>query len=309
MPNWCANRLRVTGPKEEVSKVKALMEGSAAAPGYVRVAGEGIQLFLAGCAGLLRPICATEYAPYPALTVTAGSDTPENRAFTQWLVLLRSGAELTPETCVRLHALWLASGLQRRTWAFLTDEQQTVIYALWEKKKHDWYPMIGGQVFSDKWNGLCLEEAPPHKSLPFDMLQLIPPRLDAEINGYNGRLLEGVPDGFTDTVDRCGTKWPHAHDLNLSYFAETTFDADFDTPWSPPAPEVLCALTARYGVTSEHWYAEAGCDYCGWATYSGGVQLNERCESLEWNEEADEDGYRDVTGPEWIIDNVASYGG
>lgn len=72
---------------------------------------------------------------------------------------------------------------------------------------------------------------------------------------------------------------------------------------------MLCALTERYGVTAEHWYAEAGCDYCGWATYSGGVQLEERCDSLEWSEEEDEDGYRDVTGPVWIIDNVASYGG
>ncbi|MHC2598862.1 hypothetical protein ACVLVH_004543 [Kluyvera sp. 1366] len=77
MPNWCANRLRVTGPESEVSKVRALMEGSADAPGYVRAAGEGIQLFLAGCAGLLRPTAATEYAPCPALNVTAGSDTPD----------------------------------------------------------------------------------------------------------------------------------------------------------------------------------------------------------------------------------------
>lgn len=309
MPNWCANRLRVTGPAEEVSKVKALMEGGAGAPGYVRAAGEGIQLFLAGCAGLLRPTVATEYAPYPALTVTAGSDTPENRAFTQWLELLRSGAEMKPETCERLHALWLASGLQRMTWASLTGEQQAAISALWERKKGDWHWTISGQAVTDKWDGLCLEEALQLRTMPFDMLQLIPPRMDAEINGYNGRLLEGVPDGFTDTVDRCGTKWPLAHDLNLSYYAETTFNADFETPWSPPSLEVLCALTARYGVTAEHWYAEAGWDYCGWATYAGGVQLDERCETLEWSEESDKDGYRDVTGPEWIIDNVASYGG
>lgn len=309
MPNWCANRLRVTGPKEEVSMVRALMEGSAAAPGYVRAAGEGIQFFLAGCAGLLRPTTETEYAPYPALTVTAGSDTPENHAFTGWLEMLRSGAELTEDTCEQLHKLWLASGLSRMTWAYLTAEQQNVISALWEKKKGDWHGAISGQTLTDKWDGLCLEEALPLETLPFDMLQLLPPRLDAEINGYNGRLLEGVPDGFTDTVDRCGTKWPHAHDLNLSYFADTIFDADFDTPWSPPSPEVLCALTSRYGVTVEHWYAEAGCDYCGWATYSGGVQLDELCETLEWSEEADEDGCREVTGPGWIIDNVASYGG
>ncbi|MGK3138011.1 DUF1281 domain-containing protein [Pantoea trifolii] len=119
--------------------VKALMEGSAAAPGYVRAAGAGIQLFLAGCAGLLRPTTATEYAPYPALTVTAGGDTPENRALTQWLELLRSGAELTPEACERLHDLWLASGLHRMTWASLTGEQQTAISVLWEKKKGDWH--------------------------------------------------------------------------------------------------------------------------------------------------------------------------
>lgn len=309
MPNWCANRLRVTGPESEVSKVRTLMEGSADVPGYLRAAGEGIQLFLAGCAGLLQTVTPTEYAPYPALTNALGRNTPENRAFSEWVVQLREGAELTPETCGLLHALWLASGLRSMTWEVLTAEQQAVITALWEKKRGDWQTTLYGQNLSEVWNRLCREEQPPCRTLPFDMLQLLPPRLDAEINGYNGRLLEGITDGFTDAVDRCGTKWPHAHDLNLSYFADTSFDADFDTPWSPPSPEVLCALTERYGVTAEHWYAEAGCDYCGWATYSGGVQLEERCDSLEWSEEEDEDGYRDVTGPDWIIDNVASYGG
>jgi hypothetical protein len=309
MPNWCANRLRVTGPESEVSKVRALMEGSDDAPGYLRAAGEGIQLFLAGCAGLLQTVTPTEYAPYPALTSVVGRNTPENRAFSEWVVQLRDRAELTPETCGLLHALWLASGLRNMTWEVLTPEQQAVITALWEKKRGDWQIALHGQNLSEVWNRLCREEIPPGRTLPFDMLLLLPPRLGAEINGYNGRLLEGIPDGFTDAVDRCGTKWPHAHDLNLSCYADTSFDADFDTPWSPPSPEVLCALTERYGVTAEHWYAEAGCDYCGWATYSDGVQLEERSDSLEWSEEEDEDGYRDVTGPDWIIDNVASYGG
>lgn len=309
MPNWCANRLRVTGPESEVSKVRALMEGSAEAPGYLRAAGEGIHLFLAGCAGLLQTVTPTEYAPYPALTTAIGQNTSGNLAFSAWMVQLREGAELTPVTCGQLHAMWLASGLRNMTWEALTADQLAVITALWEKKRGDWQITLRGQNLSEVWNRLCREEQPPCITLPFDMLQLLPPRLDAEINGYNGRLLEGVPDGYTDTAERCGTKWPHAHVLNLSYFADTSFDADFDTPWSPPSPEVLCALTERYGVTAEHWYAEAGCDYCGWATYSGGIQLEERCDSLEWSEEEDEDGYRDVTGPDWIIDNVASYGG
>lgn len=216
MPNWCANRLRVTGPESEVSKVRTLMEGSADVPGYLRAAGEGIQLFLAGCAGLVQTVTPTEYTPYPALTNALGRNTPENRAFSEWVVQLHEGAELTPETCGLLHALWLASGLRSMTWEVLTAEQQAVITALWEKKRGDWQTTLYGQNLSEVWNRLCREEQPPCSTLPFDMLQLLPPRLDAEINGYNGRLLEGITDGFTDAVDRCGTKWPHAHDLNLS---------------------------------------------------------------------------------------------
>lgn len=35
MPNWCANRLRVTGLAGDIEKVQALMTG-AGVPGYVR---------------------------------------------------------------------------------------------------------------------------------------------------------------------------------------------------------------------------------------------------------------------------------
>ncbi len=51
MPNWCANRLRVTGLSENVSQVRAHMRGEVR-PAYARAEAEGIQLFLAGCAGL-----------------------------------------------------------------------------------------------------------------------------------------------------------------------------------------------------------------------------------------------------------------
>lgn len=173
MPNWCANRLRVTGPESEVSKVRTLMEGSADVPGYLRAAGEGIQLFLAGCVGLVQTVTPTEYAPYPALTNALGRNTPENRAFSEWVVQLREGAELTPETCGLLHALWLASGLRSMTWEVLTAEQQAVITALWEKKRGDWQTTLYGQNLSEVWNRLCREEQPPCSTLPFDMLQLL----------------------------------------------------------------------------------------------------------------------------------------
>ncbi|MCU7369243.1 hypothetical protein N5E15_21955 [Pantoea stewartii] len=40
MPNWCANRLRVTGLAENVSKVRARMEGEVR-PLYARAEGQG----------------------------------------------------------------------------------------------------------------------------------------------------------------------------------------------------------------------------------------------------------------------------
>ena len=80
MPNWCANRLRVTGLAENVSQVRALMTGGVR-PLYARAEAEGIQLFLAGCAGLLRPVTNEAYVPYPALTAAGqGVKTPRKTA-------------------------------------------------------------------------------------------------------------------------------------------------------------------------------------------------------------------------------------
>jgi len=308
MPNWCANRLRISGNSSNIERVRTLFAGDGS-PAYARAAAEGIQLFLAGCAGVLRPVTDMQYSAYPALILNSGSDTPENRAYTQWLAYLKEGAELTEDNCRVLQALWLACSISSWPWEMLSDEQHAVITALWVQKAGDWRAAFGSDSLAEVWNRLCREDYEPAEAPPFDMLQLIPPRLDVEINGYNGRLLEGVLDGFSETTERCGTKWPHAHGLELENVTSTVFDADFDTPWLPPGEAVLEALSHRYGVTIEHWYAESGCNYCGYAAYSSGVQTEACCASLEWSEEEDEYGYRDVTGPDWIIDNVASYGG
>ena len=320
MPNWCCNRLRVSGRNEDIRQVRVLFAGGGY-PSYAQAAAEGIQLFLAGCAGILRPADGEHYAPYPALTGAKGypscaeegcaghHDVSGNQAFTQWLCCLREGTVLTEAACAWLNDLWRASGLAGREWEALSAEQQAAICALWQKKQGDWQETFSTRSPAEAWNRLCRGEAVTQQATPFDMLLLCPPRLDVEINGYNGRLLEGIPDGFTDTTARCGTKWPRAHDLNISWSGATTFDADFDTPWSPPSEAVLSALSARYGVTVEHWYAERGNDYCGYALYSDGEQAEACCDSLEWSEEEDEDGFREVTGPAWILDNVAHFGG
>lgn len=307
MPNWCANRLRVTGLAENVSHVRALMEGNAR-PLYTRAEAEGIQLFLAGCAGLLRPVTDETYAPFPALTAAGpGEDTPENRAFTQWLAQLRDGAELTDKTCYRLHDLWLATGIRSRTWDVLDDEAQAVMNSLWKRKIFDWSGVRGSRV-SEFWIRTSDSDAIADGSAEFDMHLLLPTRLDVEINGFNGGLLDGIPGGYEFYIAQYGVKWPGGYALEVGDCGPDFLQVDFDTPWSPPDGRVFEALSRRFSVTVGHWYAESGCSFCGFALYSDGELTDSLSSQLEWDEE-DEDGITCVIGPDWIVNNIGHFGG
>lgn len=307
MPNWCANRLRVTGLAKNVSHARALMEGNVR-PLYTRAEAEGIQLFLAGCAGLLRPVTDETYAPFPALTAAGpGEDTLENRAFTQWLAQLRDGAELTDKTCYRLHDLWLATGIRSRKWDVLDDEAQAVMNSLWKRKFFDWSGVRGSRV-SEFWIRTSDSDAIADGSAEFDMHLLLPTRLDVEINGFNGGLLDGIPGGYEFYIAQYGVKWPGGYALEVGDCGPDFLEVDFDTPWSPPDGRVFEALSKRFSVTVEHWYAESGCSFCGFALYSDGELTDSLSSQLEWDEE-DEDGITCVIGPEWIVSNIGHFGG
>lgn len=53
MPNWCANRMYFSAEPAQIAEIKRLASG-AVTPFYRRATDEGIQLFLAGSAGLLQ---------------------------------------------------------------------------------------------------------------------------------------------------------------------------------------------------------------------------------------------------------------
>lgn len=309
MPNWCANRLRVSGSEENVEQALKFVRGGGR-PAYGRAVLQGIGFFLAGCAGLLRPVSAVDYAPFPGLTAAGrGEKTPENRAFTAWLNRLQAGCLLTDKACASLNGLWLTVAGRLPDWSALTDAQRDAMNALWKRQYFDWREASGAADVVAAWAAVRDAENRGATSPPLDMLALCPPRLEVEINGFNGRLLKGVTAGYDDYVHRYGTKSAAAYELNISRHDVAAFDADFDTPWSPPSEAVLAALSARFNVTVDHFYAEAGCDYCGFALYSDGEQTEACSDALEWSEEEDEDGFRDVTGPDWIVDNVPHYGG
>lgn len=309
MPNWCANRLFFRAEPGNITDIRRLLRGSLS-PFYQQAIQEGIHLFVAGCAGLLQPVDDFHYASYPALTQAGrGIVSPENLAFTRWLGMLQSGVELDEKNCRTLHEIWLQSGIGERRWDSLSGDVQAAIGLLYDRKHFDWNGLWHKTGTPAWWNQLC-DNPEPVTGNSLDMRLLLPARLDTEINGFNGGLLENIPSSYYWYLERYGTKWPQGYDLNISACGADFIQADFDTPWSPPGVAVMEELSRRCDGVLEHWYAEQGCDFCGYARYDRGEQEEEVCGSLEREQTEDgEDTFSDVTGPEWILNNVAHFGG
>lgn len=55
MPNWCANRLYFYGEEADIAGIRHLLLEEPNSH-FLRTEQEGIQLFVAGCANILRPV-------------------------------------------------------------------------------------------------------------------------------------------------------------------------------------------------------------------------------------------------------------
>ncbi|MBE0323372.1 DUF1281 domain-containing protein [Escherichia coli] len=184
--------MHFSGEPAQIAEIKRLASG-AVTPLYRRATNEGIQLFLAGSAGLLQTTEDVQFEPCPGLTDAGrGVVSPENIAFTRWLTHLQNGV------------------------------------------------------------------------------------------GY---------------------------EVNISRQGENFIQVDFDTPWCQPESNVVAELSRRFGCTLEHWYAEQGCNFCGWQRYERGELVDVLWGELEWSSPTDDDELPEVTAPEWIVDKVAHYGG
>ncbi|EAY6135976.1 DUF1281 domain-containing protein [Salmonella enterica] len=310
MPNWCCNRMRFSAVPEQTAAIKALAEG-AVTPFYRRATEEGIQLFVAGCVGLLQVTEEIQFIPYPALTAAGiGVLSPENLAFTRWLTQLQDGVLLDEKNSQVLHEIWLQSGIGGRRWETLSDSTRNEISRLYAYKCHDWCGIWDRKDVAVWWTQLC-DNPLPARTNPFDLLLVLPSRLDVEINGFNGKLLDGIPSAYKWYLSHYGTKWPVGYELNICSQGSDFMVIDFDTPWSPASEEVVAELSKRYGCEVEHWFVEQGCNYCGYARYVKGETEVYITDELEWGnaDPDDEDSFQDITCPEWIINNVAHFGG
>ncbi|HAV9102701.1 TPA: DUF1281 domain-containing protein, partial [Escherichia coli] len=184
-----------SGEPAQIAEIKRLASG-AVTPFYRRATNEGIQLFLAGSAGLLQITENIRSEQCPGVTAAGrGAVSMENIAFTRWLTHLQDGVLLDEQNCLMLHELWLQSGTGQRRWEGLPDDVRETITVHFTAKRGDWCDIWGNEDVSVWWNRLC-DNVLPEKTMPFDLLTVLPTRLDVEVNGFNGGVLNGVPSAY-----------------------------------------------------------------------------------------------------------------
>lgn len=306
MTNWCTNRLEIVGPSTQIQEVKALMTG-ALYPHYKEAINLSIKMFVAGCAGILKPACPVACERFPELTDHGiGTSGAANEAFSEWVALFNNDLELTDENAKLIVAIYARTGLATLAWEALLPEQQLAIQALYKQQYHAW--ILSSVIAGEWWQQL--DEEP--QGTPFDMCQLVPTRLSAEINGFSGGFLFATTSAHDLYLDLYGIKWPHAFDCQLeegvAMADQASLQFDFDTPWGAPESAVLQALSERYQCSVIHYFSEAGEGFCGMSQYVSGKLICEACDFLERGPK-DEEGYSEVIGPDYIIDHVPHYGG
>ena len=106
-----------------------------------------------------------------------------------------------------LHELWLQSGIGQRRWEGLPDDVRETITVHFTAKRGDRCDFWSNEDVSVWRNRLC-DNVLPEKNMPFDLLTVLPSRLDVEVNGFNGGVLKDVPSAYNWYTEQYGMKWP-----------------------------------------------------------------------------------------------------
>ncbi|RUS67428.1 hypothetical protein CUZ56_01373 [Saezia sanguinis] len=335
MPNWCANNLKIHGSLEQIAEIKKLMNGEVC-PYYFNAVNRSIKFFIVGIAGIAQIIPSElmlEDNTFDAISSTFMvlhshiTPTPMNIAFTQWFNLLRTNPDLSYENSTRIIQLYEQSGLTSFSLDILAPEQKQVIHEIMAAQSYDWLGVFG--YAPDKLNE-CWEKLDETKTStqPFDMRQLIAPKLIPELVGFNGHWFDKVftnsKTSYHEYIDTYGVKWPSGSDLHLEDLSDKTatgialitsnqishtISVDFDTPWAPPNQAVFMALSAKFQCHVIHYFCEQGANFCGRHEYKSGELIDECNGELEWRETDEDDYGTELVGPAYILNNLRNYGG
>lgn len=269
MSEWCQNRFEITGKSVCLDVLTQWIEGREI-PRYRHAIQQSIQLFLAGCAGILKPTRTTVYPPYPALVRHGtGQSSPANQAFEQWLGLLVKDAVLDEETIKTIDRLYHQSCTGAVRWVNLPENAREIITALIHRQYADWFGLVGLSEHIDAevcWSRLSDY---PEQAQPCDMLMVIPSRLATELNGSGG-LLQGVSTTTSLYSRIYGVEWPSGHNVRWVRDEMSSLVLLTDTPWYPPSGELIGEISKVFDCEIRHWYSEPVRGIQGYNCYDGG---------------------------------------
>ncbi|MGL4859118.1 MAG: DUF1281 domain-containing protein [Enterobacteriaceae bacterium] len=273
MAEWCFNHVELTGKSVCLDVAEQWICGDNA-PRYRHALQQSMRLFLAGCAGLLKPVKSTQYEPYPALIPTGtGSSNAQNQAFEQWLGLLKSDAVLSSANIRQIEKLYHQSGLGPLKWENLTEVARGMMEPLIRERYVDWFGIAGASSVMDA--GACWDRLAVFAEMTSacDMLMVLPTKLATELNGDSG-FLQGVPVVSHFYSQRYGIVWPFGQ--NMDWFRESSgaLALQFDTPWNPPSGDVMGALSVLFDCQVRHWYRGQGDGISGYDCYEGGEHVD-----------------------------------
>ncbi|EGT3611540.1 DUF1281 domain-containing protein [Morganella morganii] len=324
MPNWCSNRLDITlNNAANMPALKRWIEAADGIPAWRIAIAQSLHLLLAGCAGILKPVKPIDFPPLPALTShgETGIVSPGNTVFTHWVEMLMTAPDLDAACCQQIdqwYQTWLCEGPQYRAWHTLTESQKVVLSSLFSACSVDWLNRFTGKddkALAAAWEDIQMLRN-GREAMPMDMRDLLPTSLAAELNGFNGCLWQKPEDvalqaqAFAPQVSsyhlylcRYGVKWPIGYELHCSEDGDGIhLSVDFDSPWSPPTADVMCAVSARFNARVFHTYAEVGCGFCGYGEYANGLLIDSESDDIGESLVENEHGFYDVTGPAYILD-------
>lgn len=160
MLSWCQNRLEITGKS---------------------VCLDVMQPWIAG---ILKPVRAVDYAPYPMLTASGtGAQTSPDQAFQHFIELLEQDAWLDTKTLSRMEKITLQSGIDALRLEAIPFSARQIMAQLMVVHYADWFDVAGaGGQFDPQerreWLSIMLET-----TCPCDMQMVMPSRLTTELNG------------------------------------------------------------------------------------------------------------------------------
>lgn len=287
MSDWCRNHFEITGKSPLLAVAEEWIKGETE-PLYRHAVMQSIKIFLAGYSGLLRPVKTASFSPFPELIkLGVGQNTLANQAYEQWLEYLKKDVPLDGHHIRLINRVYHQSGIGAIKWESIPELSRRHIGRLMEDRYADWFGVAS--LSRDIDFALCWEKLGqfPERSQPCDLLQIIPSRLAAEINGSGG-LLAGMSTATSLYCRLYGMEWPAGHNVRFQREGINSIKLSFDSPWFPPSGESVAALSAMFDCEVRHWYSEPAHELEGFDCYdrgqlvsSGEVTIDELAAEVE----------------------------